>query len=318
MSANPTQVEGRATPLEREAMDWYFQAMPHNATAEVRAAAEQWKNQSPAHAAAYAKAAYLCQLIATQEEFRDTNPPFLEKPSTRRAALTIGVGAIAAYAVVRPPLQLWPSLAELTADYRSGVGQRQAVAVAQGVSVELNTDTSLLRRTDGAQSGIQLVSGEIAVTARRPPAQPFTIFADSGQVRLHQAVCDIRRAVDGIRVLCLDGEIEVQAAGQQQSLAPRQQLVYTSAMLGKPSLADPVLTTSWREGRLVFRDAPFRAIVAEVNRYRSGRIMLISSELAERRYNAVFEIAKIGGIVNDLRHLSHASATTLGNVTILS
>ncbi len=110
----------------------------------------------------------------------------------------------------------------------------------------------------------------------------------------------------------------MQAAGAREILAPSQQVDYNASALGKPTVVDPVLTTSWRQGWLVFRDAPFETIVAEVNRYRSGRIMIIRPELAQRRYNAMFKLDEINGIVGHLQRLSHASATTLGNLTLLS
>lgn len=318
MSGNSSAAHKGLTPLEREGLDWFFRVMAKSATDEDRAAVEHWKSQSPAHAEAFDRAGYLCELISLQQDFRDTHPPFLHKPATRRAAMGMGAGAILTYGLVRPPLRLWPSLAELTSDYRSGVGERQDVALAQGVSVELNTGTSLSRHAEAGKDGVQLISGEIAITARRPTGANYMVFAGSGQVFLQQAVCDVRMAAEGIRVLCLEGAVTVRAAGGRQTLAPRQQLLYTASSLGQPVEVDPILSTAWREGRLVFRDAPFQAIVGEVNRYRSGRILVANSELAQRRFNAVFEIQNLAGIVNDLQRLSHSSATTVGNLTVIS
>ena len=43
----------------------------------------------------------------------------------------------------------------------------------------------------------------------------------------------------------------------------------------------------WREGVLVFRDMPLSEAVAEINRYRPGRIMVLDDALAARRVSGV-------------------------------
>ncbi|MCW4463868.1 twin-arginine translocation signal domain-containing protein [Sphingomonas sp. BT-65] len=65
-----------------------------------------------------------------------------------RRSFLAGSGAIAAglagVLVLRdPPLGLWPSFAELLADYRTGPGQRQKLVPMAGIELELNTRSSL-------------------------------------------------------------------------------------------------------------------------------------------------------------------------------
>ena len=66
-----------------------------------------------------------------------------------RRALLAGGGAlaasVAAYAVMKPPLDLWPSFDELRADYRTATGEQRRVTVAD-VDVRLNTQTSIASR----------------------------------------------------------------------------------------------------------------------------------------------------------------------------
>ncbi len=105
----------------------------------------------------------------------------------RRALLGGAISAAAAsvgYAIVRPPLDLWPSLTEMTADYRTGVGQQQQITLDDAVLLKLNTRTSvslLSRDTTGGQTDrIELVSGEAAVTAAHGSAKPGVVVAAQG------------------------------------------------------------------------------------------------------------------------------------------
>ncbi len=52
------------------------------------------------------------------------------------------IAAAAGYLVIRPPLDMWPSIEELSADYRTGEGEQRKVMLAPDISVELNTQTS--------------------------------------------------------------------------------------------------------------------------------------------------------------------------------
>ncbi len=66
---------------------------------------------------------------------------------TRRAFLGGGIAAsaaaVAVYGMVNPPLGLWPSLAELNADYRTATGQQEKINFGPLVTAELNTQTSI-------------------------------------------------------------------------------------------------------------------------------------------------------------------------------
>ncbi len=61
---------------------------------------------------------------------------------TRRLVLGGAIAAAAGYVMIDPPFDMWPSLEEFSADYRTGKGEHRRVMVAPDVSIELNTQTS--------------------------------------------------------------------------------------------------------------------------------------------------------------------------------
>src|SRR5262249_61030134 len=99
----------------------------------------------------------------------------------------------AAYVAIRPPLELWPSLSELAADYRTAPGEQRSIVLAGGASVELNTRTSIvLRPSTEATERIELISGETAVAARPDKGRAIEGIAGRGRIAATDAVFNVR------------------------------------------------------------------------------------------------------------------------------
>ena len=88
--------------------------------------------------------------------------------------------SLAAVGLLRPPLGLWPSYAEMQADYRTATGEQRRYALdAQQLTLALNTQTSLNVATRDGRPEIELVAGEAAIQARRD--QPCLVKAGAAR-----------------------------------------------------------------------------------------------------------------------------------------
>ncbi len=236
---------------------------------------------------------------------------------SRRLLLSGGLAAAAAYVIVRPPLQLWPSFSELRADYRTAVGERRNVALADGASIELNTRTSVALRASGG--GIELIDGEALIDTGRKLTAPLLLLAGNGQASATEARFNVRH--DGARscVTCLSGTVSVLRAGATQHLGSGQQSIYGGGDAGTVSAADTAATTAWQDGMLVFQQTPLATVVAEVNRYRPGKIVLVNPNLGERTINARFSVQNVDQIMMLAKQVLGAKVTTLpGGFVFLS
>jgi transmembrane sensor len=318
----------RQERLEREAHEWLARLTSGRATAADAEALRRWCARSTAHAEALAEATLLWESLApaarevahrSLDAASATPPPRL----ARRAVLGGGLAAAAAsagYALLRPPFELWPSIFDLAADYRTGTGERREIALAGGVSVELNTRTSLNIRSAANQGQhIELVSGEAAVATGGVLANPLVVAAAGGRVIASDAKFDLRCDGGVASVACLQGAVNIEYQGGVAALAAREQLVYGNGRLGSTAAIDPTTVTAWREGRLVFHGVPLARVIEEVNRYRSGRIILMNSALGRRTVDATFPIDRTDEVVSLVRQAYGADVTTLpGGVVILS
>nr|WP_283812753.1 DUF4880 domain-containing protein [Bradyrhizobium tropiciagri] len=312
-----------------EALDWVARLKAGAPTRADVDALQTWRAQSPAHEDAFRKAARLLRTatIAAQElagehgavaagAIVQRRPPHL---LTRRLLLGGAIAAAAGYLMINPPLDMWPSLEEFSADYRTGKGEHRKVMVTADVSVELNTQTSLSLRPVPNETRIELISGEASVAARRLSSMPLVMLARDGRISAVQANFNAR-CLDGVvSVTCLDGIVSVEQDGRTVQLRKAEQVSYSRAGLQPSRPVDASQVTAWQTGLLIFRDRPLANAVDEVNRYRSGKIIITSTELKRRLVNGTFQLDKLDSFVAQVEQLFGARITSLpGGVVLMS
>ncbi|MCA6116434.1 DUF4880 domain-containing protein [Bradyrhizobium sp. WSM 1738] len=312
-----------------EALDWVVRLKTGAPTRADIDALQRWREQSPAHEKAFKKAARLFRDAGIAARELDDRPEATGVvPAPRRLPAKILVrraflgGAIAAtaagYMVVRPPLGLWPSLQELSADYRTGKGEQRKIAVTPDVSLELNTQTSIALRSATDETQIELISGEASVAAMRPSPKPFVMLAANGRITAKQADF-VARCLDGmVRVTCLNGAVDVAQGSRVVHLHKAEQVAYTPGGIEVSVPVDPAQVTAWQSGLLIFRDQTLADVVEEVNRYRSGKIIITNADLKQRVVNGTFQINKLADFVLQVQQLFGAQARSLpGGVVLL-
>jgi transmembrane sensor len=314
--------------LGREAWRWVLHMTSGDATKADIAALQHWCAQSPQHAAAFdlASGAWRSFGPAAESVARQTGQQAARHGGgtrqviTRRAVLGGAVATAAAggaVMVARPPLGLWPSFEQLTADYRTAAGEQRRIVLADSGSVEMNTRTSIdIRRATGNGDRIELIAGETAISAG---ARTVEVVAAQGRAWADNAQFNVR--CDGAEVCttCLGGAVQVEQHGQSITLRQKQQVSYARDGFGPIETIDAALVAGWRDGDLYFRNEPLVRVIDEVNRYWSGQIFLMNSELGRRRITAHFKLDRLGAIVSQLRETFGARVTSLpGGLVLVS
>ena len=95
-------------------------------------------------------------------------------------------------------------------------------------------------------------------------------------------------------------------------LSPGQAIHY-DRMTGLGAVQDGHLdqATAWRRGRLVFSNVPLERVVAELNRYRRGRIVIADTRLAQRQVSGVFPTTDLDGALESITRELHAHTTAV-------
>ncbi|UZE52065.1 FecR domain-containing protein [Rhodopseudomonas sp. P2A-2r] len=328
-----TNVDESDDPL-CSARRWVVRLRSGDVSQQDLDALARWRAESPANRKAFALAnaqwdllrSAALNIVANQATAHTSREVYAMRALTRRAwiggAMAASVGG-AVYLAVRPPLELWPSLAELGADYRTDVGERRQIAFADTTSVEMNTRTSLVSAEgEGNARWIDLLGGEIAVSTApgaSAPARPFVVMAGNGRTSATQATFDLRRDADNVSVACLDGEVKIECGSQTVTLAARQRIAYSPHGLGDLTSTEGRVVGAWRQGLLVFDNQPLAEVIPEINRYRRGRIVLTNERSGRLLLDATFRLDRIDEVVPKIAHLFGLHLRTLpGGLAFLS
>lgn len=82
--------------------------------------------------------------------------------------------------------------------------------------------------------------------------------------------------------------------------------------LNKPEPVDGVQTTSWQQRRLFINDRPLAELIAELDRYRVGRIFLSDTRLKNLRVSGMFSLADPDAALDKVRKILVLQETRLG------
>ncbi|MGF6330359.1 transmembrane sensor [Pseudomonas sp. BS3782 TE3695] len=293
--------------LQSEAQDWLILLTSGRATVADARALRQWCAQSPEHAHAFEQSKLLWQQLQPAVEG-------LQAPRHlgRRAFLGGAIAASAAFLLIRGTVP--GGFSGLGADYITEVGEQRRVDLADGVSLELNTQTRINRR-DSAD--FELVSGEVEVLTRAQAT--LKVQAGAGWLSASQARFNLRNTDQSVCVTCLDGALLVDVQGRSIHLESGQQLTYDARQVGTPQAVDTSAVIAWRQQVLVFNDATLSTVIDEINRYRPGMLLLLNSELGKRKVQARFSLDQLAGVALLIRDAYGAKCTELpGGVVVLS
>lgn len=324
-----TDTDQQDRELKREAVAWLRRLTSGEATLADAEELKRWRNQSPAHAAAFAAASRLWKdLEPAGRNLRlraEASAATSTLPATigRRALISGGLAAASAaglYAVVRPPLDLWPSLVELTADYRTDTGEQRTVAIFEDVSVRMNTRTSIaLRAQDTIADKIELLNGEASFSTKTRGGRSLSVLASDRWTTADDARFDVRYLHPLVCVTCLEGTVKVERDGEAVTVAAGQQVRYDSNGLQPLQSVEADVASAWQRGLLIFRSTPLSDVVDEVNRYRPGRIIVTSSQLGKMPVSGRFRIDNLDEILTRIEQAFGAKVRSLpGGLVLLS
>jgi transmembrane sensor len=335
MTAEHHDVSLDASPLEHEAYEWVVRFISGETGAAELAALQEWAARSPAHAEAFDRASKVWkaldpgrkELLAESGAIAPfaaaTLTPIAPRPAMARRAFLGGALAASAagltFALVRsPPLGLWPSWSELAADYRTNTGEQRQFTLSDGVSVEMNTQTSIALRSSGENTDrIELINGEAMIQARANTG-PLTVLAADGRIVADIARFNVRCESQSVCVTCLEGNIRVECSASALTLPAGRQVVYSSRGIGVPVAIDPEVVTAWKDGIIIFDGTPIADVVAEINRYRHGKVILTNAALGRERLNARFHLENIDRVVRQIELVFGVRARSLpGGVVLL-
>ncbi|AKK01607.1 MULTISPECIES: FecR domain-containing protein [Pseudomonas] len=255
--------------VERAAT-WYVQFQHQPPSHAERQAWQDWLDSDPAHQAAWHQIEQLQRHLGALPQ--DLSRRALGTGQHRRQVLKLlmllgGAGSVGW------SLQDHGTLASAWADYKTAVGQRRFIDLADGSRIHLNTETAIDVSFDAHRRLIRLLSGEILVqTGKLKDTRPFLVETGDGRIEALGTRFTVRQLSNRTRVGVLEDRVRVSPDGTLGSagiLKAGEQADFNGQGMGFIQ-SYAASQAAWVNGQLIVLDAPLGDVIEELSRYRPG------------------------------------------------
>ncbi|WP_454693801.1 FecR domain-containing protein [Achromobacter aegrifaciens] len=277
-----------ADPVADQAIAWWVRLQSGLAGVGERQSCEAWLAQDPAHRRAWDRLQRIShdarRVPAALAHSALSAPRSYGRRAVLRGLLAIGGTAVTGWAGYHhAPWQ------RLAADLSTGVGERLAVAVADGLHITLNSDSAVrLHLQDGAR-GMDLLRGEVLVrTEMRPAMAALRVDTGHGELRAEQARFDLRRTDEGARVGVYEGSVVLLRAGVATHAEAGERLAFAEHGEVGRHASDPD-RLAWADGLVVAKDWRLDYFAQYLARQRLGMIR-VDPAVAGLRLSGVFPL----------------------------
>jgi transmembrane sensor len=347
---------GRRERIDDAAQDWFLLVTSGEPTRDDRARFSAWYEADPRHRAAFdelcalwadvdglrdAFAPSAAAAATSRGRAPDATPPAAPDGATaspprgsrfhvdRRRAVwgTLAAACVAVLLAAAPELAT-----RFVADHRTGVGEQARIALPDGSVAWLNTDTAIEVAYTAEHRRIALLSGEAQFEVEPDADRPFVVTARDGRSTALGTVFAVR--IDGTEaaVTVSEGAVAVTSPGDgpdgghvdagpnTRTAVARigEQVRYRRGTPPQPvRRVDPDAVNAWRKGFVAVEGLPLAAALAEIDRYRPGRILLLADTEDLEPVTARLSLAKIDGALDALAATHGLSAVRVTDYLVL-
>lgn len=314
--------------IAAQAAEWVVSLAEAGPSVDERRAFVAWLKRSPVHLEEYLRAERVwAELGLLDPERRIDVDALLARTGTNVVdlgtfgdgehvasrtpfAMLAGVTALAVVLLSSLGLFLMPSGAG--DDYTTAIGEQRTVRLADGSSVELNTDTRLHVAFSETAREVRLLAGEALFSVEKDAVRPFRVASGRVVVEAVGTAFVVRRTAEQTIVSVLEGEVAVARARPVSVRAARpddalrllagQRADIVAHTMRTRDIENPEAATAWRGGRLVFDGDALADVVAEFNRYNTVKLVLDDPALSAERVSGVFDSSRPEALARFLEH----------------
>lgn len=217
---------------------------------------------------------------------------------------------------------VWLSLQPV--EYRTGIGERRVVTLADGSTISLDAGTAVeVLYTRNARE-LTIEQGRAKFVVAKGLLRPFTVHAGSKLVVATGTAFSVERLRDTVNVVLYEGHVAlldgttseyrpialrgVRKGPVDRLLAPDQQVSLPAGdtatdktAVATIAPADPVRSLAWENGQLIFNDEPLPGVVERINRYADRPLRLGDDKARGLRLSGVFRAGDTDALIQGLQ-----------------
>lgn len=282
----------------RQAIEWSLRLQVHSGDPRLHEQCQRWRGQAPEHERAWQRVQALNGELSEQfaalpasgvaiEALEQSQQRLHRRQALKLLSSVAVLGSAAWFARDLAPVQQW------RADYATGIAQRGSFRLADGTSLQLNTDSAVNHDFDDRRRSITLTRGEILLdTATSQPTDgrpALQVHSDHGVFETLAGRFVVRRDEHQTRLSVMTGEVLVHPVKGHPVQARPGQDYRVSATQARRVAAPDMDPSAWIDGLIVTRGMRLRDFLAEVTRYRRGRVAC-ADDIADLRLSGVFRL----------------------------
>jgi len=312
----------RATREQRkrreEATDWIFRNKEPGQSEVEKAAFQQWLNSDPDNRRVYAAAE---RLMGEARIAIQSDPALRDFEAKPRNVTKPIVGALVAVSLATSLFFLLDGPMRMQADAMSGPGEMPLITLADGSTMQLNASSAVAYDYNDRRRTVRLLRGQVFFQVARDPERPFTVEAGDTRVtavgtafdvRLGKVETDVTVTHNAVIVECVDclhSSVRVEE-GQQAAYG-------RTSGFREVRVTDSLIALAWRRGQLVVDNAAFSDVIEEMRRHFSGRIVVASNQLSQRRVSGTLAIADTSAALAFLEHALGVRTYRIGPLIVI-
>lgn len=295
--------------LTEQAAAWFLRMQEGDCNDAERQEFENWLAANTAHRNEYQQYVQLWRNLDQVNGVTITSRRRKERASIVLVVLVTMLGALQ-----------WISGREEI--FITALGEQQHIVLADGTTVDMNTNTKLRVALSGFTRKVTLDQGEALFNVAHSALRPFEVHAGGGTLRDIGTSFNVIRENEKTNIKVLEGEVQVSLDNPGSTAAVilhgGEQLAYSARELSAKFAVDAREATAWRDGRVIFRDTPLADVINQINRYHPRQIALADTELGNLKVSGEFNTFDREGLIQALKIRFPLNSEDRDNVTILS
>lgn len=305
--------------LKQQAHAWVVRLNSGEVTKGDRIAFMRWIEQGRSHRDAFFEARRLWRQLGHLDMDEETIRSFDDSKSISKvrkprigtfrwamafAVLFTGVGLVHPFYT-----------RHVVADFFTEVGEIKTLQLDDGSKVHMNTDSMIAVHFSSSERNIELLSGEAEFDVAHDNKRPFIVSAGSGQTCALGTRFVVNYRADKVRVSVLENRVEISSENHAPVILDSgYRLIYgNKSLLDIPKRFDASDAMAWREGKVEFNAQSLQEVIAEIDRYLPGKILLLNEKLADHEVSGVFQISHLDQAVNIIAQSLRLHTTQVGS-----
>lgn len=205
--------------------------------------------------------------------------------------------------------------------FQTALGEQRVILLSDGSRMSLDALSEVRVRYTPDVRNLELISGRANFEVAKDVTRPLKVRVGPRIVTALGTVFSVERESTDVVVTLVEGSVAVTTRDVPNShiqMRPRQELRITdSGQVNMRDGIDPVQALAWREGKLIFDDAPLRVVVARMNKYSATQIE-VAGEANELRVGGVFKAGDTTAFVDAMQSYFPLAVSHESNTVTLS